>query len=373
MKKLTSKEKSTVAKTLIERIKQLHKPGEKVRFMEVCGTHTVAIFREGIRQLLPDGIELVSGPGCPVCVTDQSYLDKALAYAAEEDVIIATFGDMLKVPGTESSLAEAKSKGAHIHVIYTPMEILALGKQNPDKRIIFLAVGFETTIAVIAAAVKMVYESGLKNIFFLVSHKLVPPALKALLDNRQSHIDGFILPGHVSVIIGEGPYQFLPKEYHMPCAIAGFDGVEILAAIAELLEQRNQHRSYVANVYRSVVARKGNPVAIQLMKELYDVCDDAWRGMGVIPQSGLKLKEPYSGLDAEHAFPLQLSVQETDTRGCQCGSVLQGFIRPNECPLFGTACTTEHPIGACMVSVEGSCAAWFKYGVSSGGKIWMTE
>ena len=206
--------------------------------MEVCGTHTVSIFREGLRQLLPLGIELVSGPGCPVCVTDQVYMDKALKYAKRDDVIIATFGDMLKVPGSYSSLSEAQTQGAHIHVIYTPLEVLELSKKHPDKYIVFLAIGFETTIAVIGATVKAVAQAGLKNVLFLVSHKLVPPALRALLDRQVGKIDGFILPGHVSVIIGEKPYQFLPDEYKIPSCIAGFDGVEILSAIVNILEQR---------------------------------------------------------------------------------------------------------------------------------------
>lgn len=338
--------------------------------MEVCGTHTVSIFREGLRQLLPEGIELVSGPGCPVCVTDQVYMDKALNYAGQEDVIIATFGDMLKVPGSRSSLSEAQANGAHIHIIYTPLEILDLGRQYPDKKIIFLAIGFETTIAVIGATVKAVAAAGLHNVFFLVSHKLVPPALRALLNSQEGQIDGFILPGHVSVIIGEAPYQFLPHEYHIPSCIAGFDGLEILSAIVNILEQKKTGHLYVGNAYHSVVAKEGNPVALSIMDEVYEVCDDTWRGIGTIPQSGLRLKGAYRPLDVEVAYPLPLLEPVIPIKGCQCGRVLQGLIKPNECPLFGKACTAEHPVGACMVSVEGSCAAWYKYGYASGGLSW---
>lgn len=341
--------------------------------MEVCGTHTVSIFREGIRQLLPEGIQLLSGPGCPVCVTDQLYMDKALAYSEREDVIIATFGDMLKVPGTHSSLSEAKAKGAHIHIVYTPMEIIALGHAHPEKKIIFLAIGFETTIAIIAATVKAVFDAQVKNVFFLVSHKLVPPALKALTESEDSHIDGFILPGHVSVIIGEEPYYFLPRDYNMPCAIAGFDGLEILSAISSLIEQHSSGKAKIDNVYRSVVAKKGNPVAQKLMADLYEVVDERWRGIGIFPASGLRLKAPYDQLDAEVALPIAVEDKPANMRGCQCGRVLQGLIQPSECPLFDKLCTPDHPVGTCMVSVEGSCAAWYKYGVSSGGLSWMDE
>ena len=370
MKKLTLQEKQNSADALLKRINALHKPGETVRLMEVCGTHTVSIFREGLRQLLPSGIELVSGPGCPVCVTDQTYMDKALAYAERDDVIIATFGDMLKVPGSYSSLSEAQTKGAHIHVIYTPLEVVELSKKYPEKKIVFLAIGFETTIAVICATVKAVHAAGLKNVFFLVSHKLVPPALRALLDKQEGHIDGFILPGHVSVIIGEEPYQFLPEEYHIPSCIAGFDGLEILSAIANILEQRKTSNFIVGNTYHSVVMQKGNPVAQAMIKEVYDVCDDAWRGIGVIPKSGLRLKDEYAAYDVERALPIHLERPSLNPKGCQCGRVLQGLIKPSECPLFGKSCTADHPVGACMVSVEGSCAAWYKYGYSSGGSTW---
>ncbi len=373
MKKLTSKEKSLAAKALIERIENAHTPGETVRFMEVCGTHTVAIFREGIRQLLPKGVELVSGPGCPVCVTDQEYMDKAIAYSKRDDVIVATFGDMLKVPGTHSSLAEAKAEGGHIEVVYTPMDIMPLAEKNPDKKIVFLAIGFETTIAVIAATIKMVYDRGLKNIYFLVSHKLVPPALQALKSNPKNQIDGFLLPGHVSVIIGEEPYQYIPETLHVPCAIAGFEGLEILAAVASLMEQHKEGKAFVDNVYKSVVAKTGNPVAMKLMEDLYEVVDEKWRGMGTLPNSGLRLKAPYDALDVEKALPITIPHEKIDLRGCLCGAVLQGLVTPDRCPNFGTSCTPDHAVGACMVSVEGSCAAWYKYGLSSGGLAWTNE
>lgn len=370
MKKLTLAKKKNTANALLRRIHELHKPSETVRLMEVCGTHTVSIFREGLRQLLPLGLELVSGPGCPVCVTDQMYMDKALAYAKRNDVIVATFGDMLKVPGSHSSLAQAQTEGAHIHIIYTPLEIIELGKKHPDKHIVLLAIGFETTIATIGATVQAVAAAQLDNVHFFVSHKLVPPALRALLDRQGGHIDGFILPGHVSVIIGEEPYQFLSDEYHIPSCITGFDGLEILQAIVNILEQRHRGQFYVGNTYHSVVMREGNPVARRIMDAVYEPCDDAWRGMGIIPNSGLRLRSEYSRFDVEKVLPIDVPPASTETKGCQCGNVLQGLIKPNECPLFGKICTPDHPVGACMVSVEGSCAAWYKYGYASGGLTW---
>lgn len=370
MKKLTSQEKAQSSKALIKRICELHKPGEKVRFMEVCGTHTVAIFREGLRQVLPEGIELISGPGCPVCVTDQEYMDKAIAYAKRPDVILATFGDMLKVPGTSGTLDDVRAQGASIHVIYSPLEVLALGKAHPDKKIVFLGIGFETTIAVIAGTIKCVEEAGLTNVFFLISHKLVPPALKILLDQGHSKIDGFILPGHVSVIIGEEPYRFLAEEYKVPSCIAGFDGLEILAAIADLLEQGVTGRIRVGNTYSSVVMQKGNLIAQKLIGEMYELSDDKWRGMGVLPQSGLALRGSYARFDAEKALPLTAVEDTVYPPGCQCDKILQGILNPDQCRLFGKTCTAEHPVGACMVSVEGTCAAWYKYGQSKTGLSW---
>lgn len=362
MKKLTLTEKNKAAKALLHRIEAAYEGPNTLRFMEVCGTHTVSIFREGIRELLPPYIELVSGPGCPVCVTDQYYMDKAIAYSLNDEFIVATFGDMLKVPGTHSSLQEARSQGGHVEIVYSPLDIIDLSKKYPTKKIVFLAIGFETTIAIIAATVKAVYEQQLKNVFFLVSHKLVPPALEALIHQNRGHLDGFILPGHVSVIIGEEPYQYLPKQYQIPCAIAGFDGLDILSAVASLLEQIKSGRAIVDNVYPSVVAKKGNPVAISLMKELYEVVDEPWRGIGILPKSGLRLKAPYNRLDIEVVHPLDIQKEPINMRGCSCGEVLQGKIQPPQCPLFGNICTPEHAIGACMVSVEGSCAAWYKYG-----------
>ena len=247
---------------------------------------------------------------------------------------------------------------------------MELSKQFPHKKIVFLAIGFETTIAVIGATVKAVHDAGVNNVFFLVSHKLVPPALRALLDRQAGQIHGFILPGHVSVIIGEKPYSFLPREYKIPSCIAGFDGVEVLSAVLNILEQKQSGQFHVGNTYHSVVMKEGNPVAQQLISDIYDVCDDTWRGIGVIPNSGLCLNSTYAHLDVEKALPIQLEQPSLDPKGCQCGRVLQGLIKPNECPLFGKICTPDHAVGACMVSVEGSCAAWYKYGYASGGLSW---
>lgn len=370
MNKLTLQKKTQISKELIAEIEALHTKGQTIRLMEVCGTHTVAIFKEGIRQLLPQEIELLSGPGCPVCVTAEEYIDKAIEYAKMPDTIIATFGDMLKVPGSNSDLATIQANGGDVRIVYSPLELIAMAKSEPHKRIVFLAIGFETTIAIIAAAIKMIYEEKIKNVFFLVSHKLVPSALEALLNNSEVKIDGFILPGHVSVIIGEEPYQFLAEKYRMPSVIAGFDGIEILMAIKSILKQIKNKQAHVDNVYKAVVAQKGNLIAQKLMQDLYEVVDDNWRGIGNLPNSGLKLRSPYDYLDIEKVIPLNIDTTNINRKGCQCGRVLQGIIRPDECPLFGKICTPEHPVGACMVSVEGSCAAWYKYRASSGGLTW---
>ena len=332
-----------------------------VRLMEVCGTHTVAIFRAGIRQVLPPQVELVSGPGCPVCVTSDDYMDMAIAYAKRSDVIIATFGDMLKVPGSVSSLGEAKASGADIRIVYSPLESLAVAADNPEKKVIFLAVGFETTAPTAAATVLSAAEQNLKNFFVLSAHKLVPPALKALLADPKVKVDGFILPGHVCAITGEEPFQFLPKEYRMPAVVAGFEPLDILQAVYMLAKQIHDGKPAVENAYSRVVKQQGNPVARKMLAEVYEPADAVWRGIGLIPESGLRVNERYKDFDAEVALPIEVETTVKPT-ACRCGEVLRGLIKPTECGLFGKACVPQHPVGACMVSVEGSCAAWYKYG-----------
>lgn len=332
-----------------------------IRLMEVCGTHTVAIFKAGIRQLLPEQVELVSGPGCPVCVTTNSYLDAAIAYSQDPGVIVATFGDMLRVPGSSSSLSAEKANGADIRIVYSPMDSLDIAAANPAKTVIFLAVGFETTAPTAAATVLAAASRRLENFYMLSAHKLVPPALKALLTDDEIKADGFLLPGHVSAIIGEAPYNFVVQDYHVPAVIAGFQPLEILQAVYSLAKQISSGTAYLENQYRQVVRADGNPVARQVLATVYRPADAAWRGMGVIAGSGLVLNEEYSRFDAGKHVPVCVEAA-AEAAHCRCGEVLRGRIKPAECLLFGKTCVPENPVGSCMVSVEGTCAAWYKYG-----------
>jgi hydrogenase expression/formation protein HypD len=347
--------------TLVKKISRLAAGKKNLRFMEVCGTHTVAIFRSGIRQILPENIELVSGPGCPVCVTCDDYIDKAIAYSQRKDFIIATFGDMLKVPGTQSSLAAAQAEGAKIKIVYSPLDCIKLAQENLDKKIIFLAVGFETTAPTAAATVLAAKAQGIKNLFMLSAQKLVPPALRFLLNDSAVKVDGFLLPGHVAVIIGADAFNFLATDFKIPSAIGGFEADEILSALISLLEQIDNNRAEVSNNYRSVVKAAGNVAAQKILAQVYEVTDAEWRGMGKIPASGLKMRDEFATFDIERVAPIEIERADKKT-ACRCGEVLRGIVKPTDCPLFGKACKPLHAVGACMVSVEGVCAAWFKYG-----------
>lgn len=351
-----------LAKRLTAEIARLGEGQERrLRFMEVCGTHTVSIFRAGIRQMLPDSVELVSGPGCPVCVTPDDYMDKAIAYAMRPDVIIATFGDMLKVPGTRSSLGEARAGGADIRIVYSPMDSLQVAQENPDKKVIFLAVGFETTAPTAAAAVLAAEQQGLANLFFLSAQKLVPPALRMLLDDPAVRVDGFILPGHVAVVTGTEPFRFVAEEYHTPGVVTGFEPLQILRSLYRLMQQVSAGEARIENEYGSVVRPEGNPVSRRIAEQVYEKVDTGWRGIGVIPASGLRMREEYARFDIERMLPVETAGEPKKT-ACRCGEVLRGIVTPRECPLFGKACIPTHAIGPCMVSVEGVCAAWYKYG-----------
>ena len=350
-----------MANTLVKKISRLAAGKRKLRFMEVCGTHTVAIFRSGIRQLLPENVELVSGPGCPVCVTNDDYIDKAIAYARRKNFIVATFGDMLKVPGSRSSLAETQAEGADIRIIYSPLDCLKLAEENPDKRIIFLAVGFETTAPTQAATILAAKARGVKNLFMLSAQKLVPPALKFLLEDAQVKVDGFLLPGHVAVVIGANAFNFLATDFKIPSAVGGFEAEEILLALTSILEQIDSGKVEVANDYRAVVKADGNIAAQKILAQVYEVADADWRGMGTIPASGLKMRDEFAAFDIERVEPIEIERVDKKT-ACRCGEVLRGLINPTACPLFGKACQPLHAVGPCMVSVEGVCAAWFKYG-----------
>ncbi len=349
---------------LVKKISRLADGKRSLRFMEVCGTHTVAIFRSGIRQILPDNVELVSGPGCPVCVTCDEYIDKAIAYARRKNFVIATFGDMLKVPGSRSSLAAVSAEGADVRIVYSPLDAIKLAEENPHKQIIFLAVGFETTAPTAAATVIAARNRGVKNLFMLSAQKLVPPALKLLLNDAAVHVDGFLLPGHVAVVVGAKAFNFLATDFRIPSAIGGFEADEILSALVNLLEQVDSGRATVANEYRSVVTDDGNVAAQKVLAQVYAVADAEWRGMGVIPASGLRMRDEFAEFDIERVEPIE--IERVDKKSaCRCGDVLRGLINPTQCPLFGRACKPLHAIGPCMVSVEGVCAAWFKYGGSN--------
>ena len=355
----TKVDKEQLATLLLRHIAGL--ADHQFRLMEVCGTHTIAIFRFGIKSLLADAIELISGPGCPVCVTPAGEIDRVISLARRKEVILATFGDLMRVPGSSSSLQEERARGADIRVILSPLDAVEIAAKNSNRAVCFFAVGFETTSPAIAAAVKEAKRRELKNFYLLSSQRLVPPAIRALLAGGKAAIDGFILPGHVSVIIGQAPYLFIADEFRIPGVITGFEALDILEGVHMLLRQKKEGRAAIEIQYKRAVKAEGNPRARAIMAEVFEPADCSWRGLGWIAQSGLALRDEFSAMDAAQVFDLPY-VEARDRPGCMCSEVLQGLKRPPECPLFGTQCTPEDPVGACMVSTEGSCAAYYKYG-----------
>ncbi len=346
-----------LVRNLVKRIGEVSHRG--VSLMEVCGGHTWAIQKFGIPSLLPANIRLLSGPGCPVCVTSKRFIDQVVAYSRLSDVVICSFGDLIRVPGSSSTLEKEKSRGADVRIVYSVLDALALAEQNPGKKVVFPGIGFETTAPGTAAGIKDAAQKGLKNFFVLSSHKVMPPAMAALIDEGVK-IDGYIAPGHVSVITGSGIYRDFPKKYGVGCVIAGFEPVDILQAVYMLLRQINQQRFGVEIQYSRVVKPEGNPIARQAMEEVFTTRDDWWRGFGVIPASGLVLNEKYAHFDAEKMIPVE--VEETvEEKGCICGEVLKGLKRPTDCKLFGKVCNTTNPVGSCMVSHEGACNAYFRF------------
>jgi len=334
---------------------------EPMTFMEVCGTHTMAIYRFGLRSLLPPEIRLISGPGCPVCVTPNDYLDRAIAICRLPGVITTSFGDMMRVPGSSSSLMEERARGADIRIVYSPLDAVALAAANPDKKVVFLGVGFETTAPTIAGSILAAEARGLANYFVLASHKTIPIPMQVLTDDPELALSGYICPAHVSAIIGVDAYLPLAEEFHTPCVITGFEPADVLQGVLMLAEQVIAGKSRVETQYSRVVRPEGNPKARAILEQLFEPCDVPWRGIGVIPGSGLKLRDSYARFDAEVMLPVEVEPTR-EHAGCRCGEVLKGKISPFDCPLFGTACTPEAPVGACMVSSEGTCAAAFKYG-----------
>jgi hydrogenase expression/formation protein HypD len=328
--------------------------------MEVCGTHSHAVGRYGIKQLLPENVTLLSGPGCPVCVTPTGEIDAAIELAARPETIVTTFGDMLRVPGSRDSLADQRARGAQVQIIYSPMQALEIARKNPAREVVFLAVGFETTTPTVAIAVRHAAEQGLENFSILCSHKLIPPAMRLLLESGEVKLDGFLCPGHVSTIIGTAPYREIVEKYHAPCVIAGFEAHDIMKGLYALVRQVAEGRAEVENEYSRTVRPEGNPAARAAVDEVFETTDAVWRGIGLLPGSGLKLREKYARFDAQERFGLQPSGAGEHPL-CHCGEVLRAVTRPVECEAFAVACTPEHPLGPCMVSSEGACAAAYRY------------
>jgi len=343
-------------------ISQIHRQSKTpVRFMEFCGGHTVTIFRYGIRQVLPKTINMVSGPGCPICVTANADLDKAIALSQIPGIIIATFGDMLKVPGSNSSLQEAKADGADVITVYSTIDALKIAEKNPDKSIVFLGIGFETTAPTIAASILEAEEKGLRNYYILSLHKLCPPVIRALLNSGEVKLDGLICPGHVSAIIGSRPWEFIARDYGISCVVSGFEPLDILQSVDMLVNQVENGEPEVEIAYRRGVRPEGNQQALKLMEQVFEPCPARWRGIGEVQGSGLKLREKYQRFDAELAFDIEPGPTHEPV-GCLCGDILRGVKTPADCRLFGKVCTPQYPVGPCMVSSEGSCSAYYLYG-----------
>ncbi len=334
-------------------------PGQ-VNIMEICGTHTVSIFRNGIRPILPQHINLLTGPGCPVCVTSQDYIDVVLQLADRNDCLIATYGDMIRVPGKNGTL-ETRQTDGNVKIVLSSEDALQLAKERPDKNIVFVAVGFETTAPATAVIVKEAVAEGVDNLFILSGHKLVLPAMRTLLIAKNDKIDGFLCPGHVSAITGFSIFGEIVNKFGRPCVVAGFEPIQIVQGIAEICRQLAAGKAELKSVYAAVVTKEGNKEAKKLIEECFEPADGYWRGLGKIEKSTLKLRNKYCRLDAFKRFDIIETMAE-EVSNCQCGQVLCGLIKPDECSLFGRNCTPDSPVGPCMVSSEGACAAWFNYG-----------
>lgn len=347
-----------LAKGLVETIRAL--APEQATIMEVCGTHTVAIARNGIRSLMPEGIRLASGPGCPVCVTANHDIDTVIALARIPNVIITTFGDMTRVPGSTSNLLKEQATGRAVTIVYSPLDALKVAQDNPEKEVVFVGVGFETTTPLVAMAVKRAKALNLKNFTVFVAHKNMPGALEAIVGDPALRIDSLILPGHVSTIIGIKPYRFLAEKYGVGGVITGFEPVDVLQGIAMIIRQLHEGRAEIEIAYARGVMAEGNPTAEAAIDEVFETCPAIWRGLGEIPGSGYRIRSEFEDFDAVKR--LHPAVEDTqDPKGCRCGDVLRGVMAPDECPLFRTVCSPENPVGPCMVSSEGSCAAYYRY------------
>jgi hydrogenase expression/formation protein HypD len=355
-----------LAKSLAEQIARLVEPDRHYKFMEVCGGHTHSIYKHGVEDLLPDEIELVHGPGCPVCVIPMGRQDDAISIAERREVIFTTFGDMMRVPATKGSLLDAKARGADVRMVYSPLDALKIARENPDRDVVFFAIGFETTTPSTALTVKRARVEGVRNFSLFCNHVTIIPAIRAILDSPDLRLDGFIGPGHVSTVIGLRPYRFIARDYGKPVVVSGFEPLDVLQGVYLILRQLREGRSEVENQYSRVVREEGNPLALRAIAETMELRTTfEWRGLGFISQSALKLRQEYADWDAEVRYQIP-GVRVADPKACQCGEVLKGVIKPWECKVFGTACTPDHPIGTCMVSSEGACAAYYNYGRHAG-------
>jgi hydrogenase expression/formation protein HypD len=351
-----------LGRALVAQICATAEPGRHYKLMEVCGGHTHAIYRHGIDQLLPDNVELVHGPGCPVCVIPMGRVDDAIAVAREPGVILTCFGDMLRVPGSDGSLLDAKARGAQVRVVYSPLDALRIAEQDPDSQVVFLAIGFETTAPSTALTLRRARAAGVRNFSVLCNHVTIVPPLRALLESPDLRLDGFIGPGHVCTVVGARPFQFIASGYRRPVVISGFEPLDVLQSIQMILGQLRANRAEVEVQYSRVVPFEGNPRALEAIAEVFVLRPHfEWRGLGFISQSALALSESFAEFDAERRFRVP-GVRVADPKACQCGEVLKGVIKPWECKVFGTACTPDHAIGTCMVSPEGACAAYYEFG-----------
>ncbi|GBC63299.1 hydrogenase formation protein HypD [Desulfonema ishimotonii] len=347
-----------ISQSLVRRIRSASR--RDIRLMEVCGTHTMSIFRNGIRTVLPETVTLISGPGCPVCVTAQGEIDAFIEAARTEDVIVATFGDLMRVPGTGSSLERERAAGRDVRVVYSAADAVEIARKHPDRKVVFPGVGFETTAPTVAASVLSAAAEGLKNFLVFTAHKRVVPALFALMEMQAVRIDGFILPGHVSVVIGTGAYQPLFEKYRLPGVVAGFEPADILQAVYRLVSQIESGAPGLENAYPRAVTWAGNPKAVQIMETVFRPADAVWRGMGQIPRSGLKFRSRFEDFDARKVLGIRSAAAEAP-KGCACGQIITGVLTPPECPLYKKRCTPLNPVGPCMVSSEGTCAAYYRY------------
>jgi len=349
---------SEISRKLADRIRKISK--KDIRLMEVCGTHTVSIFRSGIRSILPDTISLLSGPGCPVCVTAQREIDAFIELSRVDGVIITTFGDLMRVPGTASSLQKERADGRDIRIVYSTFDALKIARKNPEKKVVFLGVGFETTAPTIAASVCSARQMNIENYYVYSAHKLVPPALDALMSMDDTRIDGFILPGHVSIVIGTNAYRPFFDRHRIPCVVAGFEPVDLLRAISMLVKQVESSAPELENGYPRAVTPDGNPKAQKIMHEVFKTVDAPWRGIGTILKSGLNIRNEFASYDAREMFEFEVP-DSKDPKGCACGEILTGVKIPPQCPLYNSVCTPVDPVGPCMVSSEGTCAAYYRY------------